>query len=96
MMQKHQARGEDLMGLVDQIRSIEGIEVAMLFREEKSKVKVNFRSKDKVNVSALAKRFGGGGHIRAAGAVMLGSIDNVKNDIVAEVLKYLKASKYLA
>ncbi|OGC06169.1 hypothetical protein A3H38_04045 [candidate division WOR-1 bacterium RIFCSPLOWO2_02_FULL_46_20] len=96
MMQKHQARGEDLMGLVDQIRSIEGIEVAMLFREEKSKVKVNFRSKNKVNVSALAKRFGGGGHIRAAGAVMLGSIDNVKNDIVAEVLKYLKASKYLA
>lgn len=95
MMQKHQAKGEDLVGLVDQIRSIEGIELAMLFREEKGKVKVNFRSKDKVNVSALAKKFGGGGHIRAAGAVIVDSIDNAKNNIVNEVLKYLKASKFL-
>ena len=95
MMERTGARGEDLVGLVDQIRSIEGVEVAILFREEDGKVKVNFRSKEKVSVSAIAKRFGGGGHIRAAGAILQGDLETVQNRVIAEVLKYLKASKYL-
>jgi phosphoesterase RecJ-like protein len=95
MMEKYGAKGEDLVGLVDQIRSIEGVEVAVLFRDEDGKVKVNLRSKDKINVSEVARRFGGGGHIRAAGAVFHDNIENVQKKVVAEVLKYLKASKYL-
>lgn len=95
MMERVGAKGEDLVGLVDQIRSIEGIEVAILFREDNGKVKVNFRSKEKISVSAIAKRFGGGGHIRAAGAILEEDIETVKKKVIAEVLKYLKASKYL-
>lgn len=95
MMQKAGARGEDLIGLVDQIRSIEGIEVAVLFREERGKVKINFRSKEKINVSEIAENFGGGGHTRAAGAVVAGGVETVKQKVIAEVLKYLKASRFL-
>jgi phosphoesterase RecJ-like protein len=95
MMERVGAMGEDLVGLVDQIRSIDGIEVAILFREENGKVKVNLRSKEKVNVSEIAKRFEGGGHIRAAGAILQGDVESIKNRVVSEVLKYLKASKYL-
>jgi len=95
MMQRSGAKGEDLVGLVDQIRSVDGVEVAILFREDGDKVKVNFRSKEKVSVSNIAKRFGGGGHVRAAGAIIAGDVETVKTKVVAEVLKYLKASKYL-
>jgi phosphoesterase RecJ-like protein len=95
MMEKVGAKGEDLVGLVDVIRSIEGVEVAILFRQEHDKVKVNFRSKEKVNVSEIAKRFGGGGHIRAAGAILEDTVENVKKKVVPEVLKYMKALKYL-
>lgn len=95
MMDRVGAMGEDLVGLVDQIRSIDGVEVAILFREENGKVKVNLRSKEKVNVSEIAKRLDGGGHIRAAGAILQGDVESIKNRVVSEVLKYLKASKYL-
>ncbi len=95
MMERSGAKSEDLVGLVDQIRSIDGVEVAILFREDDGKVKVNFRSKEKVSVSAIAKRFGGGGHIRAAGATLAGDLESAQKKVIAEVEKYLKASKYL-
>jgi phosphoesterase RecJ-like protein len=95
MMERSGAKSEDLIGLVDQIRSIDGVEVAILFREDDGKVKVNFRSKEKVSVSSIAKQFGGGGHIRAAGAILPGDLETAQKKVVAEVEKYLKASKYL-
>ena len=95
MMEKVGAKNEDLIGLVDILRSIEGIEVAVLFREDEGKVKINFRSKERLNVSEIAKRFGGGGHIKAAGAVVEGELSQVKPKVIAEVLKYLEAAKFL-
>ena len=95
MMDKVGAKGEDLVGLVDIVRSIEGVEVAILFREEHGKVKINFRSKEKVNVSEIARKFGGGGHIRAAGAIFKEDVETVKKRVVPEVLKFVKALKYL-
>ena len=72
--------GPDLTdGFVNYPRSIHGVEVAVLFREVREGVfKVGFRSKGKVNVSALAAAFGGGGHHNAAGCVVNGSIDDVR------------------
>jgi len=84
------AKSEDLTGLVDYIRSIKGVEVAVLFREEDDGIKVNFRSKFKANVSEIAKKLGGGGHIRASGAVLQGSLDKVKNRVLDEVFKVIK------
>ncbi len=89
------AKSEDVVGIVDAIRSIEGVEVAIFFREEKGKVKINFRSKDRVNVSELAKRFGGGGHVKAAGAVVSGPIAEAELTVTRAVIKHLKALKFL-
>jgi bifunctional oligoribonuclease and PAP phosphatase NrnA len=95
MMDQVAAKPEDLVGLVDIIRSIDGVEIAVLFRQERDKVKINFRSKEKINVSEIAKRFGGGGHVRASGAVIVDSMENAKNKVVSEIEKYIKALKYL-
>jgi phosphoesterase RecJ-like protein len=72
--------GADLTdGFVNYPRSIHGVEVAALFREVKRGLfKVSFRSKGKVNVSALAAAFGGGGHHNAAGCTVSGYVDEVK------------------
>lgn len=95
MMEQIGAKGEDLIGLVDRIRSVEGIEVAVLFREEKGKIKINFRSKARINVSEIASHFNGGGHHKAAGAVVEGDIDQVKKRVIEDIEKYVKASKFL-
>jgi phosphoesterase RecJ-like protein len=84
------AKSEDLTGLVDYIRSIKGVEVAILFREEEDDIKVNFRSKFKVNVSQIAKNLGGGGHIRASGAIVQGTLDSAKERVLNEVFKVIK------
>jgi phosphoesterase RecJ-like protein len=62
---------EDLEGLVDYPRGVEGTEVALLFRRTNTgATKVSFRSTGPVDVNALAREFGGGGHVRAAGAAL--------------------------
>src|SRR5207248_10383844 len=58
------ATSEDLDGLVEHARSIEGTEVAILFRETSDGgTKVSLRSNGAVDVNAIARKFGGGGHI---------------------------------
>ena len=95
MMQDVGAKGEDLLGIVDRIRSIEGVEVAVFFREDKNKVKINFRSKEKVNVSEIAKRFNGGGHAKAAGAIVDGPLDKAQELVIGEIKKHLEALKFI-
>jgi phosphoesterase RecJ-like protein len=70
-MQESKASSEDLEGLVEYARSIEGTEVAILFRETNDgATKISFRSNGEVDVNALARQFGGGGHVKAAGALV--------------------------
>ncbi|MFA6430956.1 MAG: bifunctional oligoribonuclease/PAP phosphatase NrnA [Candidatus Margulisiibacteriota bacterium] len=83
------ARIEDTIGIVDIIRSIDGVEVAILFREENGRVKVNLRSKNKANVSEIAKRFGGGGHHKASGIAMDDSISQAEKLVINEAIKQL-------
>ncbi|MDI6906247.1 MAG: bifunctional oligoribonuclease/PAP phosphatase NrnA [Thermoanaerobacterales bacterium] len=90
MERQVEAREEDADGLINYARMVEGVEVALLFRETADgKVKVGFRSKHAVDVSRLAGCFGGGGHPRAAGSVIEGSIDEVEAGIVAAALETL-------
>lgn len=71
-------------------RSIAGVEVAMLFREQESlKWKVSFRSKDRVDVQKIALKFNGGGHKHAAGCTLGGDLASVKATIIGEVEKQL-------
>ncbi|KLU63461.1 bifunctional oligoribonuclease and PAP phosphatase NrnA [Peptococcaceae bacterium CEB3] len=78
-------------GLVNQARSIQGVEVAVLIREvEPGKVKLGLRSNLWLDVNDIAVRFGGGGHKRAAGCSMNLSVAEAKRritDAVGEALQ---------
>ena len=76
------ATPEEMRGIVDHIRSLKDVEIAIFMREtEKNRIKVNFRSKT-FNIQQIAKALGGGGHKRASGVVLEGSLDEVKNKVI--------------
>ncbi len=77
---------EDTEGMVNIPRSIKGVQVAMLFRQEKGEDwKISLRSKGQVNVAKIAEGFGGGGHARAAGCSLKGSISEVKSEVIRSI-----------
>jgi len=77
------AAGKDaLEGFINYPRSIVGVEVAVSLREEGGGAfRVSFRSKGRVDVSAVAARFGGGGHRNAAGCTVPGLLVDVKKRV---------------
>ena len=80
----------DLDGIVSQLRLTKGVEVAMFIYEHASQLfKVSLRSNGKVDVSKIASYFGGGGHIRAAGCDLAGSMYDVINNISEQIEKQL-------
>ncbi|WP_054956118.1 DHH family phosphoesterase [Paenibacillus dakarensis] len=85
-MQASGAINEDLEGIVNYPRNIQGVEVGILFKQINSgAVKVSLRSAGKVDVAALAQSFGGGGHVRAAGCRIEGSLEDIINQVVERV-----------
>lgn len=85
------ASNEDLDGLVNYARNVEGVKVGMLFKEKQPGiVKVSLRSGDDANVAEIAQRFGGGGHIRAAGCTFKGTMEEAIESLVKEVRSALK------
>ncbi len=77
---------EDLEGFVDVPRDIAGVEVAVLFRTTADgRVKVSLRSRAPVDVNAIAAELGGGGHVRAAAAVVGGALEAVVERVVGRV-----------
>ncbi|RED86445.1 DHH family phosphoesterase [Cohnella phaseoli] len=86
------ATNEDLEGLVNYPRNIEGVEVGLLFKQNgEQSVKVSMRSAGKVNVAEVAQRFGGGGHVRAAGCRFTDPLPEVIRLTIEEVRKALEA-----
>ena len=81
----------DLDGIVSQLRLTKGVEVAMFIYEHASQLfKVSLRSNGKVDVSKIASYFGGGGHVRAAGCDLAGSMYDVINNISEQIEKQLQ------
>ena len=77
------ATSDDLEGLVNYPRAIKGVEVAMLFRTTNDgATKVSFRSNGLVDVDGIARSFGGGGHAKAAGALVSRPLEEVRADVV--------------
>ena len=86
MMQLYGAVPADLDGIIDQLRVTEGVEVAILIREEGvQNYKVSMRSNGKVDVSKICCLFGGGGHKMAAGCTMNGSMHDVINNLSGQI-----------
>lgn len=95
------ARSEELSGIVNQPMSVEALEVAVLLTQtEAGKCKGSFRSKPGfdgapgVDVNALAATFGGGGHVRAAGARFEGDLETVRPLVEAGVREALQAAGF--
>ena len=85
-------RSEDLEGIAEHPRSIGGTRLAIFFRDlGHDKVKVSFRSTGDVDVNKFAKQFAGGGHARAAGALIEGNLESVRHKVVASAREFLRA-----
>ena len=86
---------DDSEGLIDMIRAVKGVLVAVFFEElPDGKIRVSMRSKDKaVNVCNVATEFGGGGHALAAGIRMPGPIAVAKDRVLLALERVLAESK---
>ena len=80
-------KAEDNEGLIDHLRAIEGVVVAVFFEELiEGKVRVSMRSKSEAaDVSAICQRFGGGGHKLAAGARVRGTLAEVEQRVLEAI-----------
>lgn len=86
MFERAGARPGDSEGLIDHARSIAGVQAAALLREQPDGVwKVSLRSRDKLDVEAIARAHGGGGHRNAAGFKSTLSAAKAVEDVVAEL-----------
>lgn len=80
------AAWEHTEGFVDIPRTVGGIEVSVLYTQRgENNFKLSLRSKAKVNVEKVAKKFGGGGHIHASACWMKGDIESIKSQIIEAV-----------
>jgi len=90
MMKKTDASEEDCDGLVNIARNIEGVEVAVLVRQRsKDEFKINFRSQNYVDVSAIARKYSGGGHMKAAGCTLKGNMEEIKQMLKKDIKEVL-------
>lgn len=77
------ASKDDTEGIVEKSRNIDGVEMAIFLKEKADEVKLSFRSKSYLNCTEFASVFGGGGHIRAAGASSSESLESVLEKVEA-------------
>lgn len=77
--------------LIDMVRFIDGIDMAVLLKAEDDKsCRVRMRS-EVLDVSLLAKRLGGGGHREAAGATIMAGVDEARHILKDEIIKFLRS-----
>jgi phosphoesterase RecJ-like protein len=89
-LERHGVGTDDLDGVVEHARSIAGIRLAILFREiAQGRIKASLRSVGDVDVAAFARRYGGGGHTKAAGLSLVGSMAAVQAEVLAAARKVL-------
>ncbi|MFN3649393.1 MAG: DHH family phosphoesterase [Armatimonadota bacterium] len=80
-------------GFVDQIRMVEGSEIALFFREEHNgEVRVSLRSRGHANVAKIAEEFDGGGHVPAAGCTLPGPLPQAVARVVDAARRHLRQS----
>jgi bifunctional oligoribonuclease and PAP phosphatase NrnA len=97
VMEKHAVSPDDLDGIVEHPRSIAGTRLAIFFRDlGYGKVKVSFRSTGAVDVNRLAREFGGGGHAKAAGALIPGALEEVQTRVLAAARQLVAATPEVA
>ena len=89
-MEKYQVLPKHLEGIVQQLRATKDVEAAIfLYENEDGSFKASMRSSGKVDVAVIMMSYGGGGHIRAAGATIEGNAKEILEGIVKDVEKQL-------
>ncbi len=85
-------RPEDTEGIIDPLRSIEGVLVAIFFEElSEGKIRLSLRSKTHCfSASDFCKKYGGGGHHMAAGARIVGSLSVIEEEIITKITNHLR------
>lgn len=82
---------KDLDGIVEQLRITDGVECAIFaYETEPQCYKVSLRSNTDLNVAKIAGFFGGGGHVKAAGCNMSGSLHDVVNNLSEHIVKQME------
>ncbi|MFA5509066.1 MAG: DHH family phosphoesterase [Vulcanimicrobiota bacterium] len=88
-LQELQVDDSETRFFIDDIDRVKGPEVVAIFREmSNSRVKVSLRSR-RAAINGVAARFGGGGHAKAAGCVVSGSLSAVREQVVSAVIDSL-------
>ncbi len=78
---------------INAIKSLKTVKVAILLRElddQPGKIKVSFRADDPVDGSKLALIWGGGGHMRASGAMINGNLKKVEEEVIRKTIEFVK------
>ncbi|MBE5984848.1 DHH family phosphoesterase [Lacrimispora sp. AGF001] len=89
-MDFYEVGSADMDGIIDQLRITEGVECAIFIYETACReYKVSLRSTTELDVSKIAVYFGGGGHKKAAGCTMTGSVHDVINNLSDQIAKQL-------
>lgn len=83
------ASEKETSDVVNDLRTIRGVKVAVLFREREDSVRVSLRSRDAYNVAEVAAAFGGGGHINAAGCT-IGTGEAARRSLLDAAMKACK------
>ncbi len=86
MLDEAGAEMDDTEGIIQSLRSISGVEIAVLLKElSDGRIKAGMRAKTTANVAEICSRFGGGGHVKAAGCSLDGTLEEAKALIMKEV-----------
>lgn len=86
LMKENGIGPKDMDGIVAQMRNTTGVDVAVfIYENEAGDWKVSLRSRRITDVSAIAKRFGGGGHVRASGCTVSGDPEQILDEILEQV-----------
>jgi phosphoesterase RecJ-like protein len=90
MLEKTGALMEETEGIIETLRNISGVEISAFLKETKpGEIKVGLRSKTYGDVSAIAQSYGGGGHKKAAGCTLYGTLQEAKEKISAAIVAHL-------
>ena len=96
MLKISKAIQSDVEGFTDIVRSISGVEVAvMIFEKNNNECRVNFRSKGKYKINDIAQSIGGGGHAYASGAMIRSNLKDAVEKVVSKTKEALNHKKGL-
>ena len=85
-----QAGSSDFAGIINRLKTVRGTDCAVFMYEiEPECYKISLRTSEKLDATKVTTVFGGGGHVRAAGCSMKGTLTDVINKLVAEIGRQL-------